>query len=263
MDRDEPIWITGVGAATPLGCELTEIESNLLAGRSGVTLVTRFPTEDHPSRIAAQLGTIPAAPGRDLRAFESQCRLDQLAQWCTEMSLRDAGLWGSRRDLRVGLVLGLGAELMYLWEIDDYEGGTRVYDPEQDRESTIERTRRMLDLSGPVLAMSAACASGNHALEIGRQWLRLGLVDACVTGACDLAVTPIGLATFGNLRASRGGIRIRPGRLGPSTGVATGLSWEKAVSRSCSSVPPTPAVARPTPTPRSRDTGPRATPTTT
>ena len=117
------------------------------------------------------------------------------------MSLRDAGLWGSHRDLRVGLVLGLGAELMYLWETDDYEGGTRVYDPEQDRESTIERTRRMLDLSGPVLAMSAACASGNHALEIGRQWLRLGLVDACVTGACDLAVTPIGLATFGNLRA--------------------------------------------------------------
>src|SRR5262249_41186832 len=33
------------------------------------------------------------------------------------------------------------------------------------------------------------------------QWLRLGLVDVCVAGACDLAVTPIGLATFGNLRA--------------------------------------------------------------
>ena len=37
--------------------------------------------------------------------------------------------------------------------------------------------------------------------EFGRQWLRLGLVDVCVAGACDLAVTPIGLATFGNLRA--------------------------------------------------------------
>ena len=56
MDRDEPIWITGVGAATPLGCGLAEIESNLLAGRSGVSRVTRFPTDDYPSRIAAQLG---------------------------------------------------------------------------------------------------------------------------------------------------------------------------------------------------------------
>ena len=97
-------------------------------------------------------------------------------------------------------MLGLGAEWMLLWEVDHFAGGTRLYDPEQDRESTIERVRRGLDLTGPALALSAACASGNHALEIGRQWLRLGLVDYCVAGACDLAVSPIGLATFGNLR---------------------------------------------------------------
>ena len=36
---------------------------------------------------------------------------------------------------------------------------------------------------------------------MGRHWLRLGLIDICVAGACDLAVSPIGLATFGNLRA--------------------------------------------------------------
>ena len=63
----------------------------------------------------------------------------------------------------------------------------RLYDPDQDRDSTIERVHRELGLSGPALALSAACASGNHALEIGRHWLRLGLVDVCVAGACDLA----------------------------------------------------------------------------
>ena len=48
--------------------------------------------------------------------------------------------------------------------------------------------------------VSAACASSNFALEIGRAWLRQGLVDACVAGGCEMAVTPISLATFGNLR---------------------------------------------------------------
>jgi 3-oxoacyl-[acyl-carrier-protein] synthase II len=201
MDRDEAIWITGVGAATPLGCDMAEIESNLLAGRSGVSAVTRFATADYPSRIAAQVGTIPAPSDRDPRTFEAMGRLDQLAQWCVATAMRDAGLWGAQREARVGLVLGLGAELMYLWETEDLIGGDRVYDPEQDRDSTIERTSRELGLSGPSLALSAACASGNHALEFGRQWLRLGLVDFCVAGACDLAVTPVGLATFGNLRA--------------------------------------------------------------
>lgn len=201
MVSDGPIWITGVGAATPLGCGLAEIESNLLAGRSGVTRVTRFPTDDYPSRIAAQLGEIPAPPDGDPRALAAMTPLDRLALWCGQTALRDAGLWGAHRELRVGLVLGLGAEWMFLWETDDLAGGGRLHDPGQDREATIERARRALGLSGPTLGLSAACASGNHAIEVARHWLRLGLVDVCVAGACDLAVTPIGLATFGNLRA--------------------------------------------------------------
>ena len=201
IGTDEPVWITGVGAATPLGCELAEIEANLLAGRSGVTRVTRFPTADYPSQIAAQIGEIPCPPGCDPRTFSARNPLERLALWCAESALRDAGLWGRHREARVGLVLGLGAEWMLLWESDYFLGGTRIFDPVQDRVSTIEQARRALGLSGPSLALSAACASGNHALEIGRQWLRLGLVDLCVAGACDMAVTPIGLATFGNLRA--------------------------------------------------------------
>src|ERR1017187_7077458 len=177
MNRDEPVWITGVGAATPLGFELEEIESNLLAGRSGVSLVTRSPPDDYPSRIAAQLGEITQPPGCAPRAFSARPRLEQLAHWCAERALRDAGLWGRHREARVGLVLGLGAEWMLLWEDDNLGGGSRLYDPDQDRESTIERVRRGLNLSGPALALSAACASGNHALELGRHWLRLGLVD--------------------------------------------------------------------------------------
>ncbi len=201
METVEPVWITGVGAATPLGSELAEIEANLLAGRSGVSLVTRFPTEDYPSQIAAQLNHSLGPRNCDSVSFSTKQPLDQLAHWCVESALRDANLWDSYRGTRVGLVLGIGAEWMLHWEADSLRGGTRLYDPEQDHDSTIERVHRELGFSGPALALSAACASGNHALEIGRHWLRLGLVDICVAGACDLAVTPIGLATFGNLRA--------------------------------------------------------------
>jgi 3-oxoacyl-[acyl-carrier-protein] synthase II len=201
MDTAEPVWITGVGAATPLGSDLAEIEANLLAGRSGVSLVTRFRTDDYPSRIAAQLSEPLRPPRGDSSSFSERQPLDQLAHWCVESALRDASLWDTYRDARVGLVLGVGAEWMLHWEADSHKGGRRLYNPDQDHDSTIERVHRELGFSGPALALSAACASGNHALEIGRQWLRLGLVDICVAGACDLAVTPIGLATFGNLRA--------------------------------------------------------------
>jgi 3-oxoacyl-[acyl-carrier-protein] synthase II len=201
MRTAEPVWITGIGAATPLGCELSSIEANLLAGQSGVSVVTRFPTDEYPSRIAAQLGEMIGPPGSGCPIVSDRPSLDQLARWCAEAALRDADCWGWHRQARVGLILGLGAEWMQVWEDDHQRGGTRLYDPDQDRDSTIERVRRGLDLSGPVIALSAACASGNRALEMGRDWLRIGLVDVCVAGACDLAVSPIGLATFGNLRA--------------------------------------------------------------
>ena len=201
METVEPVWITGIGAATPLGSEIAEIEANLLAGRSGVSLVTRFPTDDYPSRIAAQLNHSLRPRGCDFTSFSARQPLDQLAHWCVEEALRAANLCDSYRAARVGLVLGIGAEWMLHWEADSLNGGMRLYNPDQDHDSTIERVHRELGFSGPALALSAACASGNHALEIGRHWLRLGLVDICVAGACDLAVSPIGLATFGNLRA--------------------------------------------------------------
>src|SRR5262249_11752364 len=49
--------------------------------------------------------------------------------------------------------------------------------------------------------VSAACASGNYALAQARRWLKLGWVDVCLAGACDMPVSGMSLAGFGNLRA--------------------------------------------------------------
>src|SRR6516162_11462496 len=51
------------------------------------------------------------------------------------------------------------------------------------------------------MSVSAACASGNYAIAQARRWLEMGWVDICLAGACDMAVTPLSLAGFGNLRA--------------------------------------------------------------
>jgi 3-oxoacyl-[acyl-carrier-protein] synthase II len=52
-----------------------------------------------------------------------------------------------------------------------------------------------------VLSVSAACASANVALAQARAWLRMGWADAVLAGACDMCVSPMSLAGFGNLRA--------------------------------------------------------------
>src|SRR5207247_10138288 len=60
---------------------------------------------------------------------------------------------------------------------------------------------QQLQLNGPASTVSAACASGNLALGMARQWLRRGLVDVVLAGAAERAITPMSVACFGNLGA--------------------------------------------------------------
>jgi 3-oxoacyl-[acyl-carrier-protein] synthase II len=191
------VWITGVGVATPLGHSYDALADGLLAGRSGVRTVTAFDVSSHPSQIAGVLAPVPCPAGFDAAEVAGLHPLEQLVLWCCTAALHDAGWWEPRGALRLGLVLGLGAEWLELWEAGAAPPGLGL----SDDTSLVDRTRRRLQLAGPAVTVSAACASGNVALAQARRWLELGWVDVCLAGACDRGVTPLGLAGFGNLRA--------------------------------------------------------------
>jgi 3-oxoacyl-[acyl-carrier-protein] synthase II len=147
------------------------------------------------------MDAIPCPPGWDGAEFTRLPRLDQVTLRSCVMALHDSGWWERRAEVRLGLVLGVGAEWLIHWEADALAGGRRVFQPEGDTEALVSRTRRRLGLSGPAVSVSAACASGNYALAQARRWLELGWADVCLAGACDAALSPMSLAGFGNLRA--------------------------------------------------------------
>ncbi len=197
----EPIAITGVGALTPLGHSYADIAANLLAGVSGVRRVEAFDVADHPAQIGGTVGEAPCPDGWDAAEFAEFSKLDRAALWCCASALEDAGWWSRRGNVRIGLVLGTAAEWNWHWENDCMNGGHNIYQPQDHLEPLTQRTCRRLQLTGPAASLSAACASGNHAIALARRWLQLGWVDVCLAGACDLAITPLTLAGFGNLRA--------------------------------------------------------------
>ena len=47
--KREPVWITGVGALTPLGHTCGDFADSLLAGKSGVGRITQFNAAAHPA----------------------------------------------------------------------------------------------------------------------------------------------------------------------------------------------------------------------
>ena len=98
---------------------------------------------------------------------------------------------GSTRQLAIGLVLGVGAEWLLQWEGHGLEYGRKPdWQPPRLGDSVVEQTGRALNLTGPSMSVSAACASGNVALAQARAWLRLGWSRMSAWPAsCDMAVS--------------------------------------------------------------------------
>lgn len=191
MSRD-PVWITGLGMCTPCGNDLNTVADALLNGRSAIRRVARFDVSQHPSQIAAMVDEIPGLQQFGMAELSKAAPNEHLIAYCAAASLHDADLWDQRHELRVGLIVGIGSEWLINWEIN----GTNV-----DHAGNLRVAHEHLGIAGPAVTISAACASGNHAIALACSWLRQGLVDVCLAGGCDMTVTPMTLAGFGNLRA--------------------------------------------------------------
>ena len=198
---NDAVWITGLGLATPLGCTFQDFADQLLAGKSGIRKTTAFDTTNHACKIGGYLPPLECPPEWDADAFQGYTPWQQLLVVCAVQALTDAGLWRERSEMRIGLVLGAGAEWLVNWENDMHQGGNRLREPQANGPGVTRDLYAQLQLQGPVSTVSAACASGNLALATARQWIRRGWVDVILVGSAERAITPMSVGCFGNLGA--------------------------------------------------------------
>jgi 3-oxoacyl-[acyl-carrier-protein] synthase II len=196
----EPVMITGRAAVSPLGTDVGTILDGLFAGTSGVrSVAVDERARTVAEQFAAPVETIPTPAGIEPEAFAGLDRLEQICLAPLVAAVADAGLDRSAAGPRIGLVLGLGAEQLKAWELDYLAGGGRVFESRRDP-TLVHRLAARVGLAGPAVTTAAACGSSGYALAMGRAWIEMGWVDACVAGGCDI-LSPTSIAAFYNLRA--------------------------------------------------------------
>ena len=202
------VVITGMGTTSPLGGDVASTWDGMLAGRSGVRALTEEWAEEMPVRIA---GRIAVEPTEVLERVKAR-RLDRSSQFAMVAAMeawRDAGLEGAEVEqerLGVAMASGIGGVTTLLDNYDTLKakGPRRVSPlavPMLMPNAPAAQISLYVGARAAVNTPVSACASGNEAIALAVDQIRLGRADVVVAGGTEAAIHPLPMAAFANMMA--------------------------------------------------------------
>ena len=201
------VVVTGLGVTTPIGGDVATTWKALLAGQSGVRLLTEDWRELLPVHFAARVATEPADQMErvEMRRLD---RSEQFALIASREAWKDAGSPDEIDKERLGVVIasGIGGVITLLDQFDIFkEKGARAVSP---------HTVPMLMPNGPAANVGlelqakagvhtpvSACASGAEAIGYAFEMIKSNRADIIVAGGVEAAIHQLPMAAFGQMKA--------------------------------------------------------------
>ena len=202
--------VTGLGALTPVGNNVSELWENLIAGASGAGMITHFDATKFKCRIAAELKGFDPLNYFDKKEMRLLDGYTVYGLVSVDEAMRDAGLADENIDKsRFGVVWGsgMGGVTSLQDEIMEYAVNGRTprfspyWVPKVITDICAGQIAIRYGLRGPNYCTVAACASSAAAISDAFNLIRLGKADMMIAGGSECAVTEVGIGGFGNMRA--------------------------------------------------------------
>ncbi len=206
------VAVTGMGLVTPVGNDVPSSWSAILAGRSGIGLITEFDHSAFKTHIAAEVKNFDASLYVDKKDTRRMDRFLHFAAAAAQEAVADAKLdvaYFTPR--RVGVVVGSGIGGVHIL-LDQHdimnERGPRRVSPFTVSglilNSAAAHISIMLGARGPNYAIATACATGTHTIGEAAAIIRRGSADAMICGGSEAAIVPMAMAGFENMGALSG-----------------------------------------------------------
>ena len=203
------VVVTGLGVVSPVGNDVPSAWQNLVAGKSGISRITRFDASAFPTQIAGVVKGFEVSeymPPKEARHFDTFVHYGIAAG---VQALRDSGLQVDESNAdRVGVIIGSGIGGLPLIEHTHDElksRGVRRLSPFFVPGSIINmisgQMSIMYGLKGPNYALVSACTTGLHCIGDAARLIQYGDADAILAGGAECTVSPLGLGGFCAARA--------------------------------------------------------------
>ena len=204
------VVITGLGALTPIGNNLSEFWQGLINGRSGSAPITYFDCSEFKTKFACELKNFDPLNFFDRKEVKKLDRFTQYALVSTEEALNDSGLnIDNENKDRIGVIWGsgIGGLETFQNEVIEFQKGkgTPRFNPFFIPKFIPDIAPGMISIkygfSGPNFATVSACASSSNAIIDALNYIRLGYADIMIAGGSEAGVTIAGIGGFNSLNA--------------------------------------------------------------
>jgi 3-oxoacyl-[acyl-carrier-protein] synthase II len=207
------VVVTGLGCVSPVGNTVDTTWANLLAGQSGVGLITKFDASTFGCKIAAEV------KGFDIESYMSakEARtMDTFIHYgiaAAAQAVLDAGL-PTGNDLseemaaRIACVIGSGIgglPMIEHMQTEFVQRGARRISPFFVPSTIINMIAGHVSIrfgfKGPNLAIVTACTTGLHCIGQAGRMIEYGDADVVVAGGSEATVSALGVGGFAAMRA--------------------------------------------------------------
>ncbi|GER58558.1 beta-ketoacyl-ACP synthase II [Patiriisocius marinus] len=204
------VVVTGLGALTPIGNNISEYWDGLKNGRSGCAPITYFDAEKFKTRFACEIKNFDPLQHFDRKEARKLDRFAQYALVSSDEAIKDAGIDLDTVDkFRVGVIwgAGIGGIETFQNEVKNFaEGdGTPRFNPFFIPKMIADIAPGNISIKhgfmGPNYTTVSACASSANAMIDALNYIRLNHCDIIVTGGSEAAVTQAGVGGFNAMHA--------------------------------------------------------------
>lgn len=203
------VVITGLGIISPVGNTVADAWANILAGKSGITRISKFDPTPFASQIAGEVKDFDVS--QYLNPKDAR-RMDTFIQYGLAagiQAVKDSGLVVTPDNAeRIGVNIGSGIGGLGLIEETDHtylESGPRKISPFFIPGTIINMIAGNLSImfgfQGPNLAMVTACTTATHCIGDSARMIEYGDADVMIAGGAEAAITPLGVGGFAAARA--------------------------------------------------------------
>jgi len=203
------VVVTGLGIVSPVGIGVAQSWAHIVAGKSGISRITRFDPSAFSAQIAGEVRGFDVAeflPAKEARRMDTFIHYGMAAGI---EAIKDAGLEAKPENAeRVGVNIGSGIGGLPLIEqthIEYQKGGPRKITPFFVPGSIINMISGNLSImygyKGPNLAIVTACTTATHCIGESGRLIEYGDADVMIAGGAESTVSPLGLGGFCAARA--------------------------------------------------------------